>query len=393
MNIKRAGRNGIRNIIALGLVSLFTDISSEMVFSIMPIFIIEELKASRAILGLIEGLGESANYIFRMFSGVLSDTLGRRKPIVLLGYAVSNFTKPLFSIAKVWSDALMIRLGDRIGKGVRTAPRDALISESISERMMGKGFGIHRTLDQIGAIAGPALTFTLLPLIGMRGIFWLSFIPGAVALLILALLVKEKRRSKTHISTVSLRRILNARFIFLLTIIAVFSLGAYNFSFILLKAQDLGVAETFIPIIYMVINITHTLIGIPSGILSDIIGKERVLMVGYLTFLLTSLLSIIAGGGLILSFIIAGIYGIYMGIGQTVQRALIPSYTTEEYRGTAYGLYYITVGAAYLASNVIFGTLWDMKGAAAAFTYSCVTSITAIALMGILVMKTLKTYK
>ena len=179
---------GLRNVVSMGFVSFFTDFSTEMILGILPLFIVNNLGASRAILGSIEGSSELISYAFRLFSGSLSDKLGKRKIFVLIGYGISTIIKPFFATTISWHDAFIIRAIDRIGKGIRTAPRDALIADSVSESISGKAFGIHRTIDQMGAIAGPIAAFALLPLIDIRGIFIVSLLPGAVAVIILILL-------------------------------------------------------------------------------------------------------------------------------------------------------------------------------------------------------------
>jgi len=371
--------SAFRNVIALGFVSLFTDVSSEMCFSILPQFIVTELGSTEAVLGLIEGSGEATSYIFRMLSGFVSDKLRKRKLLVFIGYAASNIVKPFFSTARTWIDALTIRLGDRIGKGIRTAPRDALLSETAPEKHMGGAFGVHRTLDQIGAIIGPVLAFLLIPLVGLRGIFWISFFPGVVALIILMFFVKEKIAERREVKVLSnVRAVLRREFALLLFVVAVFSVGAFNFSFILLKASELGASENVIPIVYAVINVTHTLMGIPAGLLSDRVGKEQVLMLGYTIFFGTTLLCIMLEGNPLFAFLIAAVYGVYFGIIETVQRALIPAYAPSGLRATAYGLYYLVVGVSFFAANTAVGVLWTNVSMNTAFTYSLLTSIAAI---------------
>lgn len=371
--------SAFRNVIALGFVSLFTDVSTEMCFSVLPQFIITELGSTEAVLGLIEGSGEATNYIFRTLSGFISEKLRKKKSLVFIGYAASNIVKPFFSTARNWIDALMIRLGDRIGKGIRTSPRDVLLSETAPEKHMGGAFGVHRTLDQTGAIIGPILAALLIPLVGLRGIFWISFFPGLVALIILVFFVKEKIGERREIKVLSnVRAVLRREFALLLFVVTIFSVGAFNFSFILLKAAELGASDNVIPIVYAVINVTHTLIAIPAGLLSDRVGKEQVLMLGYAVFIGATLLCIMLGGNLLFAFLIAAVYGVYLGIIETVQRALIPGYAPSGLRATAYGLYYLVVGVSFFAANTAVGVLWTQISMNTAFTYSLLTSIAAM---------------
>ncbi|MER3408494.1 MAG: MFS transporter [Nitrososphaera sp.] len=371
----------MRNVTALGLVSFFTDFSTEMILGILPLFIVGTLGASKAILGGIEGSVELTSYAFRMVSGSLSDRVGKRKIFVVAGYAVSTASKPFFSAASGWLDAFLIRTGDRVGKGLRTAPRDALIADSVAEKNAGRAFGLHRTIDQMGAIVGPVAAFALLQVMDIRGIFLASLIPGAVALLILLFLVKEvaiKRRIGTALlSNIGSVMKANRPFVLLLIISGIFSLGAYNFSFVLLRASDLGVQKEMIPLIYAVINIAHTAVGIPSGILSDRIGKEKVLVIGYAVFALSSLLMISLTGNSLYAYVLAAIFGLYVGISETVQKAVVPQFVARELRGTAFGLFNLVVGVCFFASNVVFGFLWDNYSLSIAVFYSVILTMVA----------------
>lgn len=373
---RTAREAGFVNVVWLGVVSFFTDISTEMILGLLPLFILTELGGTRALLGLVEGLAEALSYVVRLFSGAISDRVGRRKLLTMVGYGFSTVAKPLFGLARVWSDALIIRGLDRVGKGVRTTPRDALLSESISAKDLGKAFGLHRSLDQVGAVVGPGLAILLLPLVGMRGIFWLSFLPAGVALLVLLLFVRESRVEPRRTSVFeNVRGVVQGRFLLLLLILAIFSLGVYNFSFVLVKAFDLGVSTL---LAYMVINISHTLVGFPSGFLADKIGKERTLTLSFGVFAFTSFLGFYLTGNPLYAYVIALVYGTYMGIAETVQRAVIPKYAPEALRGTAYGVYNLVIGFAFLFANVIFGLLSEYIGPATAFQYSLTMAIVAL---------------
>ena len=265
-SIEAEGNGGMRNVTALGVVSFFTDFSTEMVLGVLPLFIVSSLGASRAILGVIEGSSELTSYAFRMVSGSLSDKVGKRKIFIFAGYSLSTITKPFLAASSGWLDAFVVRFGDRMGKGLRTAPRDALIADSVQESRAGKAFGLHRTIDQIGAIIGPVAAFALLQFMDIRGIFLISLIPGAVAVLILVFFVKEVaiKRSLTRTNILSnIDRVIrgNRPFVLLLIITGIFGIGAFNFSFILLRASDLGIADNFIPLVYATINVAHTAIG------------------------------------------------------------------------------------------------------------------------------------
>ena len=354
-NSSKEPKAGLRNVLPMGLVSFFTDFSTEMILGILPLYIVNNLGASRAILGTIEGSAELISYSFRMISGSLSDKIGKRKIFVLIGYGLSTASKPFFAVATGWVEAFIVRAIDRIGKGVRTAPRDALIADSIPETISGKAFGIHRTIDQLGAILGPIAAFAILQVMDIRFVFLFSLIPGVVAVIILIYFVKEvvvKRDSSTKITMLSnigslITKRENRPFVFLLVVSGIFGLGTFNFSFILLKASDLKIEESIIPIIYAVINVAHTVVGIPAGILADRIGKEKVLIMGYMVFVVSTILMATLSGNPLSAYILALIFGTYLGIGETVQRAIIPKYVPSEMRGTAYGLYYLVAGVTF----------------------------------------------
>jgi MFS family permease len=395
---------GMRNVIALGFVSFFTDFSTEMILGILPLFIVTNLGAPKAVLGGIEGSAELISYAFRLVSGSLSDKLGKRKIFVLAGYGLSTISKPFFAVTTGWLGAFLVRAVDRIGKGLRTAPRDALIADSIQESNSGKAFGIHRTIDQSGAIAGPISAFALLQVIDIRGIFLVSLIPGAIAVMILIFLVKEvavKRGLSSTTTTAtaiptkmlsSFSKVLkgNRPFTLLLIISGIFSLGAFNYSFILLKVSDLGIGKDVIPLIYAIINISHTAIGIPTGVLADRIGKEKVLTIGYAVFVVSCCLMIIFSGqgsgkggadNFLYASILAAIFGIYVGISETLQRAVIPKYISSELRGTAYGMYNVVVGVGFFVSNIVFGYLWDNFSLLISVLYSISFAFAAIIAM------------
>jgi MFS family permease len=383
----------------MGLVSFFTDFSTEMVMSVLPLYIVKDLDLSRTILGTIEGSGEFVNYVFRIPSGYISDKIGKRKILVIIGYGVSTFSKPFFIFVTTFVDTIIVRIVDRAGKGIRTAPRDALIADSVDESSSGKAFGIHRTLDQIGAIIGPFFAFLILELFGgnIQYIFLLSIIPGIASLFILIYYVKDKfanydnkviANKITFFSNLKNLFIENKKFVYLVIILGIFTLGAFNYSFVLLKSADLGVEQNFVPIIYSIINITHTAIGIPAGILSDRIRKEKVLIIGFLLFVISTLLMYFSEKNNIVYIIsIPLIYGLYIGISETVQRVLVSSYVSEHNRGTAFGFYGLIIGICFLIGNITFGYLWDNYDLSIALLYSLSLSTLAIISMFTLIKK------
>ena len=378
---------GFGNVYRLGFVSFFTDVSSEMVFSILPVFILGLPGGSAATLGLIEGIAEALSYIIRAVSGVLSDKFRRRKAFILLGYSISNIAKPFFAAASTVTDVLLVRVTDRVGKGVRTAPRDALLSDSASADRQGEAFGLHRTMDQTGAIIGPLTATGVMVFLGwtVRDVFWLSLLPGSIALVIILFGVKEIVGDSTSEFKFleGMRAVLKGRYLFLLGIVAVFSLGAFNFSFILLNAREMGVGDALIPVVYAVVNLTHTVIAIPAGRLADRIGKERVLALGYGAFLITTLLLSSLPSLVSSAYLIAAVFGLYMGMTETVQRALIPGYVDSGFKGTAYGVYYLVVGTCFFIANTVVGRLWEAKGLETSTLYS--GALALIAILGMIV--------
>lgn len=374
--------DGFENVYRLGFVSFFTDVSSEMVFSILPVFILGLPGGSAATLGLIEGTAEALSYIIRAISGVLSDKFRRRKAFILLGYSISNIVKPFFASASTVTDVLLIRVADRVGKGVRTAPRDALLSDSASADRQGEAFGLHRTMDQTGAIIGPLTATAVMVFLGwtVRDVFWLSLLPGTIALFLIIFGVKEiiGDTGGDLRFLEGLGEVLKGKYIHLLAVVAVFSLGAFNFSFILLNAREMGVGDVLIPVVYTVVNITHTVIAIPAGKLADRIGKERVLTLGYGAFLVTTLLLSYMPSVVSSAYVIAAVFGLYMGIVETIQRALIPRYVDSSLKGTAYGMYYLVVGTCFFVANTVVGHLWETQGLATSTMYSGILALIAI---------------
>jgi MFS family permease len=379
-----------RNIFALGFVSFFTDLSSEMVFSILPAFLLGLSGSSRAVLGLIEGTAEALSYSLRAVSGIFSDKFKKRKLFVLIGYSLSNAVKPLFALASAPIHVMLIRVSDRVGKGVRTSPRDVLLCESVSEKRRGAAFGLHRTLDQAGAVVGPLVASAVMILLGftIRDVFWLSLIPGSIALLIIIFFVKERAGKTVREFRLleGIKCVLIGDFSWLLVVVSIFSLGAFNFSFVLLNAGEAGIGESFIPLVYALVNISHATVAIPAGILSDRFGKEKVMVLGYGVFLSSAILILIPISSVV-AILVAVVYGVYLGIVETVQRALIPDYVEQNLRGTAYGLYYLLVGSSFFVSNSVVGSLWEIFGSSVASTYSIILCIAAIFAMLVFITK------
>jgi len=276
-----------RNVLAAGMVSFFTDIASEMIVPVLPIFLTTVLGAPVTAVGLIEGVAESTASILRVFAGSISDRTGRRKPLMLFGYGLANLTKPLLALSTSWPQVLAIRFGDRCGKGIRGAPRDALIADSVDAAVRGQAFGFHRAMDTAGAAVGPLLASATLAVSGNnpRVVFWLSSVPGVASVLIGWWLLKDRPVPPKDSSTPRLGfRDLGRAFAVFTAISTLFSLGNSSDAFLILRAQNVGMAVAVIPLAYFGFNALYALLATPAGILSDRVGRWPLLVVGYAVF-------------------------------------------------------------------------------------------------------------
>ena len=365
----------------LGVASLLTDMSSEMIFPLFPIFTVQVLGAAPAAFGLIEGLAESAGSMLKVFSGWWSDHIGRRKPLILVGYGLSTVAKPFLAFAGVWTHALGVRVTDRVGKGIRTSPRDALIADSCAPRVRGKAFGLHRAMDTTGAILGPALAFLLLLFIGVRDIFLIATVPAVLAVIILVLFVREVRGQPTP--KLSFRiglGSLGSRFRRYLAVVALFSLAHLSWGFLLLRAGELGLGVGQAVLLYMLFNVVYALVSLPAGALSDRVGRRPVIATGYCTFGLVCVgLASVTSAWQALPFF--ALYGVFMGLVEGVQRAYVVDLVVPRLRGTAMGAFHTAVGLALLPASLIAGVLWQLVGSWAAFAFAAALSFTAALLM------------
>lgn len=373
-------------IFVLGLVSLFTDLSSEMIIPVLPLFLTNVLHIQVGTVGIIEGIAESTASILKVFSGWLSDRTGRRKPLVVFGYGLSNLIKPLYAVSASWGQVLGIRFADRFGKGIRVAPRDALIADTTPKEERGKSFGFHRAMDTAGAAIGPFLAFWILARFegDYRTIFWVSAIPGILAVVILLFFLKEKRTRASADERAALPKIgfdnLDRRFVRFSLVATLFMIGNSSDAFLILRAQDAGVAPALIPLVYFAFNLTYSLLAMPAGMLSDRIGRRPVIIAGYLIFAV-----IYFGFGLadsaawIWGLFIA--YGLYYAATEGVQKAYIADMVPESQRGTAMGTFNALTGLAALPASVITGYLWQAFGPLAAFAVSGSLAIAAALLM------------
>lgn len=369
------------NIIVLGIASFLTDVSTEMILPLFPLFTTEVLLASPAALGLIEGLAESAASLLKVASGWWSDRAGRRKPFVVSGYGLSTAVKPMLALATSWPHALGVRFADRVGKGIRTAPRDAIIADSSEANVRGKAFGLHRTLDTLGAVLGPALAFLLLPLLGYRRVFLAATVPAVIAVLVLALFVREARRG-TSVGASFRAGVgsLSPEFRLFVAIATLFALGNFSWAFLILRAREMGIAAEHAILLYMFHNLVYALVSLPAGVLSDRAGRRPVIALGYCIFGLTCVgfaLATSAWHGLLLF----AAYGSFRGVVEGVQKAYVADLVAPELRGTAMGAFDTSVGLAMFPSSFIVGIIWASVSSSAAFVYGAVLSFASAALL------------
>jgi MFS family permease len=366
-----------KNIVALGVNSFFTDFATEMILPLLPIFLDRFLHATKGEIGIIEGTAEFGVALLIALSGFISDRLGKRKVMTVVGYGLSNLVKPLVFFA---SSALMVaavRVGDRLGKGIRVAPRDALISAYTPKEKSGFIFGFHKMMDSAGAVAGSLSAFLLLWFLGeseasFRTVFALSLIPGVLALVVLIFFVTDVSFEPSplkHFRPSALPK----EFYYLVAFQTLFSLMAMNYSFFILKAGDNGVALVMIPLAYTLYNLTQSAFAIPIGRFADRYGKATLLSVVYVAFGLGALM--MALGTPIGAWIGFGIYGFFAGGFNALAKAIISDTAPTHLKATAYGVYYVSVGFATLASLVFAGMIWDGFGATVPFLIAATLSL------------------
>lgn len=376
------------NVFFLGIVSLFMDVSSEMIHPLIPLFLSNTLHASKTSIGLIEGVAESTASILKVFSGWLSDRIGRRKPIIFWGYGISVFSRPILALASSWVHVLAYRFSDRVGKGVRTAPRDAIIADSTDKSLLGRAFGFHRTMDTIGAVIGPLLAFVILGIFHNRiqSVFWFSMIPGIFALVTILFLVKEVcRQCPMERPKITIKG-LDKRFKIFLLISTLFTLGKTTEAFLILRAQEIGVAVSSIPLIYLTFNIVSAILATPAGLFADKIGKRKTIMMSYILLSILFLGFATARVSLHAWSLFVG-YGVFVAMNEGIQRAYVATLIRPEIKATGYGIYHTTVGLAALPSGIISGILWQHIGSYALFYYGAIVSFISFVLFGIFLVR------
>ncbi|MEO6446944.1 MAG: MFS transporter [Gemmatimonadaceae bacterium] len=408
-----------RNVIALSLVSFFTDASSEMIYPLIPTFLATALGASALSVGAIEGTAESVASVLKFLSGWWSDRVSRRKPLVVAGYGIASLLRPLIGLAQSVTHVFAIRIGDRIGKGIRSSPRDALIADSVDAAERGRAFGVHRAADHLGAVVGPLVAFMLLQWAGvsMRTVFLLAAIPAALAMVVLVFMVRETPRAAqvpapradaslrsaadaAPIASAATASVANAatatrtesavavplgrRFYAYLAVLLLFTLGNSTDAFLLLRARDVGVPLAFLPLLWAALHVVKSAASAPGGALSDRLGRRALIVAGWLVY-----------GGVYLGFAAAGaawhiwalmlVYGVYFGLTEGVEKALVADLVPAAARGRAFGWYNLSLGLGALPASLLFGALWDHFGAPAAFTFgAALAGLAALALLAVI---------
>ncbi len=363
-----------RTVWALGFVSMFMDISSEIVHALLPLFLTVTLGASVAMVGLIDGIAEATAAISKVFSGYLSDRLGRRKPLILLGYGLGALSKPLFAIAASAGVVLGARFADRIGKGLRGAPRDALVADVTPEAIRGRAYGLRQSLDTVGAVLGPLLAIGLMVLFAndMRLVFWAAIIPGALAVLLVLAGVEERRMpreaGKPRPPPVRLRDLgeFPRGFWAVAAIGGIFTLARFSEAFLVLRASDAGLPLALAPLVLVAMNAVYALGAYPAGALSDRIAARGLLLWGLAALLVADLLLALSAG-LAGTFAGIGLWGAHMALTQGLMAKLVAAHAPVHLRGSAFGIFNLVAGLALLAGNIAAGLLWSAGGASATF--------------------------
>lgn len=369
----RGLRSVPRSIWALGFVSMFMDISSEMIHSLLPVFLVSVLGISATALGLLEGIAEGTVNLVKIFSGALSDWLGKRKVLALAGYGMAAFTKPLFPLANSFSLVFFARLVDRIGKGVRGAPRDALVADLTPERVRGAAYGLRQSLDTIGAFSGPLAAIGLM--LAFRGdfrrVFWLAVLPAFVSVALLIFFVHEPSdsvsalRSRPSFRWQQLRQF-SPSFWFVVAIGAVFTLARFSEAFLVLRASNLGLGNDYVPLVLVVMNAVYAASSYPAGHISDRVDRRLVLAAGGIALIVADLFLATATG---ITGLAVGVcfWGLHMGLSQGLLAALVADAAPADRRGNAFGVFSLASGIILLAASIVAGELWDRIGAPATF--------------------------
>jgi MFS family permease len=395
---ERKGAFGFsRNVLLLGVVSFLTDVSSEMIFTLLPLFLLNVLRVGTPVIGLIEGIAEGTASLLKVLSGWLSDRMGRRKGLAVFGYSISTLAKPFLYFATTWGAAGAVRFADRFGKGIRTSPRDALVADSAAPEEMGKSFGLHRGMDTAGAVVGLAVAALVVYLVQRGGLeltreafqtlVLVGVVPAVLAVLVLVLFVRERARwtSPEAIDAAGVRSPgenrpkvgFDARFKFFLLIVVLFTLGNSSDAFLILRAQDLDFSVVQVLLLFVAFNVVYAVVSLPAGLVSDRLGRRGVIIVGWTIYAL-AYLGLAAASAAWQVWLLFALYGLYYGMAEGVSRAFVADLVPAERRGTAYGLYHTAVGLSLLPASLIAGWLWHLVGPEAPFYFGAAMAGTAV---------------
>ena len=375
------------NVLVLGIVSMLTDMSSEMIYPVMPLFL-SLIGASGLVIGLIEGASETTASLLKVVSGWYSDKFDRRKPFIVSGYSLSSLIKP----ALIWATApfhvLGIKIAERVGKGIRSAPRDALIADSTPPEVRGKAYGFHKAMDSLGAVIGPIITLAIILTVALselgtyRLIFTIAVIPAFVGVAVIVFFVREKETVARRSTRTFKRGLteLKRPFWLLMIVVLIFYVGEISYAFFILKAQVVEEDLVMTIALYVLYNVLFVLVSIPAGNLSDRLGRKPVILVAFGLFALTCLIMATASSLVLLSFGFA-LFGVYKGASEGVLKAYVTDIVPPDLRGTALGTFHTAVGMVMLPGGIIAGLLWDQWGASATFAYGAVTALAAMALL------------
>jgi MFS family permease len=385
MRFERITKGVPRTVIALGVVSMFTDLSSEMIYPLIPVFLTTVLGAGALALGVIEGIAESTAAVLKVVSGMWTDKVERRKPFIFAGYGIAGAVRPLIAFATAWPFVVVIRFIDRVGKGVRTAPRDALIADVTPLDSRGAAYGVHRSLDHFGAVLGPLVAAILLWIgFGLRSIFFLAIIPAIIVIVVIARFVREPDH---EVATPDESRSVLARggelgssYWTLMVAVIVFSLGNSADAFLLLRLTDVGVSAMWIAILWSLFSLVKMGSNLVGGRLSDRVGRKPLVLIGWALYALIYLgMGIATATPVLIALFLA--YGLYFGVTEPVERAWVANLALPDLRGTAFGYYNGAVGIAALPASVVFGGIWAAFGPGPAFAFGATLAAVAAVIL------------
>ena len=370
-----------KNVFFTGLTSFFTDTSIKMIYSVMPLFLLS-LGASKTSISLIEGIAESTASLFKAFSGYWSDKIGKNKPFMIIGYGITALITPLYAIVRIPIQVLFLRFFERIGKGLRAAPRDSLISGSVPKNETGKNFGFHKAMDNSGAILGPLIAFLLLSFFPLNytNIFLFATIPAILGVITIAIFIKEAKLDKNDNQPKFHLKQLPKKFYLFLIIIFVFTLGNSADALLLVKTTETGIDKAYIPFVYMIFNIVSVILAIPIGKLSDKIGREKLIILGFFIYAIVYyLFGRFNSISIFIALFVA--YGAYSALTDGSQKAMISDIVTKDLRGTGFGIYHAVLGITLLPASLIAGLLYDKINSNAPFYFGSIMALIATVLM------------